>query len=135
MAVVPIISQSWDTTSYVNPTRMNNIETNISTLSKATGIEFSSGVSVKDKIDSIKGMKSLEITATSDNNGDIAMNQYSAQGITDYTKVVSIIAKSPNACSVRTYSYSNILYIRLLNAYNNTPLTSTSATLRVFIMD
>ena len=51
MAVVPIISQSWDTTSYFNPTRMNNIETNISTLSKATGIEYSSGVSVKDKLD------------------------------------------------------------------------------------
>lgn len=55
MAVVPIISQSWDTTSYVNPTRMNNIETNISTLSKATGIEYSSGVSVKDKIDENAG--------------------------------------------------------------------------------
>lgn len=54
MAVVPIISQSWDTTSYVNPTRMNNIETNISTLSKATGIEYSSGVSIKDKIESME---------------------------------------------------------------------------------
>lgn len=53
MAVVPIISQSWDTTSYVNPTRMNNIETNIGIVSKATGIEYSSGVSVKDKIDSL----------------------------------------------------------------------------------
>ena len=53
MAVVPIISQSWDTTSYVNPTRMNNIETNISTLSKATGVEYSEGVSVADKIDTI----------------------------------------------------------------------------------
>lgn len=50
MAVVPIISQSWDTNSYFNPTRMNTIETNISTLSKATGIEYSSGVSVKDML-------------------------------------------------------------------------------------
>ena len=59
MAVVPIISQSWDTTSYVNPTRMNNIETNISTLSKATGIEYSSGVSIKEQIDK-KGGKIFE---------------------------------------------------------------------------
>ena len=54
MAVVPIISQSWDTTSYVNPTRMNNIETNIATVSKATGVEYSSGVSVADKITSME---------------------------------------------------------------------------------
>ena len=53
MAVVPIISQSWDSSSYVNPTRMNNIETNIATVSKATGVEYSSGVSVKDKLDAI----------------------------------------------------------------------------------
>lgn len=51
MALVPIISQTWDTTSYVNPTRMNNIENNIAIVSKATGVEYSSGVSVKDKID------------------------------------------------------------------------------------
>ena len=51
MALVPIISQTWDTSSIFNPTRMNNIETNIATLSDATGIKYSSGVSVKDKID------------------------------------------------------------------------------------
>lgn len=51
MAVIPIISQSWDTSSYVNPTRMNNIETNIATLSNATGVKYAEGVSVKDKID------------------------------------------------------------------------------------
>lgn len=55
MAVIPIIQQTWDTTSYVNPTRMNNIETNLGILSKATGIEYSTGVSVKDKIDSVDG--------------------------------------------------------------------------------
>ena len=29
MALVPIISQTWDTNSVFNPTRMNNIEQNI----------------------------------------------------------------------------------------------------------
>lgn len=53
MAVVPIISQSWDTNSYVNPTRMNNIETNIGIVSNATGVKYAEGVSVKDKIDTI----------------------------------------------------------------------------------
>ena len=52
MALVPIISQTWDTTSVFNPTRMNNIENNFAIVSKATGVEYSSGVSVKDKIDS-----------------------------------------------------------------------------------
>lgn len=63
MAVIPIIQQTWDTTSYVNPTRMNNIETNLGILSKATGIEYSTGVSVKDKIDEVEG----EIPEIADN--------------------------------------------------------------------
>ena len=45
--------QTWDTNSYVNPTRMNHIEQGIYDASTATGTEYSSGVSVKDKIDSI----------------------------------------------------------------------------------
>ena len=53
MALVPIISQTWDTNSVFNPTRMNNIEQNIATVSKATGVEYSTGVSVKDKLDEI----------------------------------------------------------------------------------
>lgn len=65
MAVVPIISQSWDTNSYVNPTRMNNIETNIATLSKATGIEYSTGVSVKEKIDAVANDINFRILSNS----------------------------------------------------------------------
>ena len=61
MAVIPIIQQTWDTTSYVNPTRMNNIETNLGILSKATGIEYSAGVSVKDKIDEVDGKTADDI--------------------------------------------------------------------------
>lgn len=63
MAVVPIISQSWDTSSYVTPTRMNNIETNIATVSKATGVEYSSGVSVKDKIDEVINFNCIKMKA------------------------------------------------------------------------
>lgn len=54
MALVPIISQTWDTTSVFTPTRMNNIEQNLAIVSDATGVKYSNGVSVKDKIDSSK---------------------------------------------------------------------------------
>ena len=53
MALIPIISQTWDTTSVFNPTRMNNIEQNLAIVSDATGVKYSNGVSVKDKIDSM----------------------------------------------------------------------------------
>lgn len=45
--------QTWDTTSYVNPTRMNHIENGIESASTAAGTDYSSGVSVKDKLDAI----------------------------------------------------------------------------------
>lgn len=57
MALVPIISQTWDTTSVFTPTRMNNIEQNLAIVSKATGVEYSNGVSVKDKIDDMDTTK------------------------------------------------------------------------------
>lgn len=53
MALVPIVSQSWDTTSVFTPTRMNNIEQNLAIVSDATGVKYSNGVSVKDKIDEV----------------------------------------------------------------------------------
>ena len=53
MALVPIISQTWDTTSVFNPTRMNNIEQNLAIVSDATGVKYANGVSVKDKIDEL----------------------------------------------------------------------------------
>lgn len=64
MAVIPIIQQTWDSNSIFNPTRMNNIETNISTLSKATGIEYSSGVSVKEMLDKVPFNLSAESGVT-----------------------------------------------------------------------
>ena len=45
--------QTWDTNSIFNPTRMNHIEDGIESASTATGTEYSSGVSVKDKLDTI----------------------------------------------------------------------------------
>lgn len=59
MALVPIISQTWDTTSVFNPTRMNNIENNIAIAATAEGTQYSNGVSVKDKIDSVLSLKLL----------------------------------------------------------------------------
>lgn len=55
MALVPIVSQSWDTTSVFTPTRMNTIEQNLAIVSDATGVKYSNGVSVKDKIDGLNG--------------------------------------------------------------------------------
>ena len=53
--------QTWDTTSYVNPTRMNHIEQGIYDASTATGTEYSSGVSVKDMIDDLSTWESINL--------------------------------------------------------------------------
>ena len=49
--------QTWDTTSYVNPTRMNHIEDGIYSADTKTAddIPYSSGVSVKTQIDKKAG--------------------------------------------------------------------------------
>ena len=75
MAVIPIIQQTWDTTSYVNPTRMNNIETNIGILSKATGIEYSTGVSVKDKIDEVESSTAWKWVGSASGTSEINLPQ------------------------------------------------------------
>ena len=72
MALVPIISQSWDTTSVFTPTRMNNIEQNLAIVSDATGTKYSTGVSVKDKIDSM--ITDSPIAVTSGNVTDLAIS-------------------------------------------------------------
>ena len=113
MAVIPIISQSWDTSSYVNPTRMNNIETNIGIVSKATGVEYSSGVSVKDKLDDtlvedianlISWNGTYNIWAT--NTGALSRSGYNLVG-------VQVIATNTNSPTVPAISYQgNTLRIR-----------------------
>ena len=54
--------QTWDTTSYVNPTRMNHIEDGIYSADTKTAndIPYASGVSVKTQIDK-KGGKITEV--------------------------------------------------------------------------
>ncbi len=67
--------QTWDASSYVNPTRMNHIEDGIESASTATGTEYSSGVSVKDKIDAMNTWTSLgDITSGGDG---VDVSQYS----------------------------------------------------------
>ena len=67
--------QTWDTTSYVNPTRMNHIEQGIYDASTATGTEYSSGVSVKDKIDEVAS--SGPKTVYNENNDQIKSYTFS----------------------------------------------------------
>ena len=82
--------QTWDTTSYVNPTRMNHIEDGIEAADSKTAddIEYSTGVSVKDKIPQI-----ITKQITTDANGgatlDIDSNSYvviSASKLRDSTE-------------------------------------------------
>lgn len=75
--------QTWDTTSYVNPTRMNHIEDGIEAVDTKTAddIEYSSGVSVKDKIDDVDGktdntVKTLQGYAPNDLNNCVNGNVY-----------------------------------------------------------
>ena len=63
--------QTWDTTSYVNPTRMNHIEDGIESASTATGTEYSSGVSVKDKFDSFTNITFSEKVYSSATNYEV----------------------------------------------------------------
>ena len=73
--------QTWDTTSYVNPTRMNHIEQGIYDASTATGTEYSSGVSVKDMIDG----NTYTESKTSDANGVIITNISTSKKLFGYT--------------------------------------------------
>lgn len=96
MALVPIISQTWDTTSVFTPTRMNNIEQNLAIVSNATGVKYSNGVSVKDKIDELNSkFKVSSITSTP------------STGVTNNSAIYRIA--------------ENLLIISLDVVFNNTP--------------
>lgn len=117
MAVIPIIQQTWDTTSYVNPTRMNNIETNIGILSKATGIEYSTGVSVKDKIDDVEtnlAPKKIDVSITTDATGNTSLD---------------LSTNRPLICAVKKRDSTNtdVAYSSIgVNYYNNAYLVHFS---------
>jgi len=79
----------WDTNTVYNPTNMNHIEDGIESASTATGTEYSSGVSVKDKIDEL----SDSITVNTFNlNVDVTANTTATTNINwgsiDRTKVL-----------------------------------------------
>lgn len=77
MALVPIVSQSWDTTSVFTPTRMNTIEQNLAIVSDATGVKYSNGVSVKDKIDSTETVETKSYNIVIDNaNYPLVIKKY-----------------------------------------------------------
>ena len=79
--------QTWDTTSYVNPTRMNHIEQGIYDASTATGTEYSSGVSVKDKLDQKNG---FSLYGTFTKSSSVETGTYP----TDKSFIVSIFGSS-----------------------------------------
>ena len=112
MALVPIISQTWDTTSVFNPTRMNNIEQNLAIVSDATGVKYSNGVSVKDKIDS---MATVTVTGTIvDGNKTVAY----PQGFTyDNCNIIGFMLKinSTRWDSFPNSNYPNATLVSLRN--------------------
>lgn len=83
--------QTWDTSSYVNPTRMNHIEDGIESASTATGTEYSSGVSVKDKIDRMASNWTSIGNVGIDGTVDISNTDYDV-----YSCTVVVSSLSPN---------------------------------------
>ena len=58
----------WDTNTVYNPTNMNHIEDGIESASTAEGTEYSSGVSVKQKIDELEAHNTNAQSAVSLSN-------------------------------------------------------------------
>lgn len=126
MAVVPIISQSWDTSSYVNPTRMNNIETNIGIVSKATGVEYVQGQSVQEKI------YNMDVSLA--NKLNILYKSYWAwSSVTSFSMEITSSADSNSIIVYGARSGCGFLAIcpnnnnEILTVYNNTGCTITNA--------
>lgn len=143
MAVIPIIQQTWDTSSYVNPTRMNNIETNIGIVSKATGVEYSSGVSVKDKIDEVDKIRIISgnlpsnVTSTSVGQNIDLLSVNENLG-TDYAVLaVNIYVFGQNRSLMNEFEQtaiisgntSTIVGVGLLKALTNSQYNNASVTI------
>ena len=121
--------QTWDTTSYVNPTRMNHIEDGIESASTATGTEYSSGVSVKDKIDWVF-LKNMYQNDTQDISGYMELLIFikvaGGQIYNSYNILVDAIG-SNKPFNVNSYEDNSHNYHAVFNVSNNV-LTLTSAT-------
>lgn len=110
MALVPIISQTWDTTSVFNPTRMNNIEQNLAIVSDATGVKYSNGVSVKDKIDSVNTNLGSQLFFGANDGQHYSSNKTSVDAIID--DVVQV-------ASGDTHGYFSVQNIGNITGYGN----------------
>ena len=95
--------QTWDTTSYVNPTRMNHIEQGIYDASTADGTEYSSGVSVKDKIDRIASNWTSLGSAGMGETVNISNTDYDV-----YSCTVVVSSLSPNLYFVFSIDRGNL---------------------------
>ena len=119
--------QTWDTTSYVNPTRMNHIEQGIADASTATGTEYSSGVSVKDKIDNLIKTVSYThqytITANGQAHWSIQSDWVIPAGYTPIA-VTNITTGLANVFAINTTLLDNTYGI-FLNGINNSASTPT----------
>lgn len=92
--------QTWDTTSYVTPTRMNHIEDGIEGVDTKTAndIDYASGTTIKSKIDTIDGTVSTMSTIVTDvstvvltNLGDNYYGQKCGKLVTLFTGIVSTV--------------------------------------------
>lgn len=112
--------QTWDTNSIFNPTRMNHIEDGIESASTATGTEYSSGVSVKDKIDNIISKYENVSVTTSASGAFIIPNNI------NYTRVLNIVCTSRVNTVILLRGADNYCFAYDLVNGVLTPLASTS---------
>ena len=101
--------QTWDTTSYVNPTRMNHIEDGIDAVDSRTQLYF------KDR------------TATTDNYGHIQLGSIYNLSVWAITNIFII---APNNFNCILYTYNAIPYIEVRDL-SNTRQPNTEVTIRI----
>ena len=129
--------QTWDTTSYVNPTRMNHIEDGIESASTATGTEYSSGVSVKQKIDSM-GLCYKDLSITFDVDGSFRYDNdatiISLVGNVDKIIRAEVLLAN-DAYIVIMPTYYSYKYFTLKRPSDFVSVPNTTVTLRVYWID
>ena len=134
MATEPYVKQIWDTTSYVNPTRMNHIEDGIEAVDgkTASDIPYSSGVSTKAQIDKKAGKVIINTLGKSSFSYDSSAKYfYSNKPITYYygTRKVLAMTVRPSyiaTCATAFLNSNNLICVSGITFPNLEPLTSTS---------
>ena len=113
--------QTWDTTSYVNPTRMNHIENGIEEVSNAianlnaTNIPYDSNTSVKEKIDSLEWKYAGTLDMASPPSG--AFDWTATESGTDFANAKEIMLMITMAIS--GIEYPRTTTISLVNGVNS----------------